>query len=231
MRSLIHKLIYNRKTARAMIRPILRLHNLCYKLAGRWSVILNNGIHPKHEILRYQQWFAENIESAWTVIDVGCHTGQMTRKIAEKAKFVYGVEIDPGNVEKTREGKNPDNIEYICADITQLDYDRLKKIDCVLLSNVLEHIENRQDFLKRMIERIPWKNAGCKKILIRVPLIDREWIVLYKKQMGVEYRLDPTHFIEYTQQSFWDEMRTAGIEIESMEIRFGEIYAVCFAKP
>ena len=33
------------------------------------------------------------------------------------------------------------------------------------------------------------------KFLIRVPMIDREWISVYKKQLGLEW--DNTRFIEY----------------------------------
>lgn len=230
MRSLIHRFLYNPKTARLLLKPVLRLHNLCYKLAGRWSILVNNGIHPKHEILQYPQWFARQIKTDWTVMDVGCHNGQMTRKIAEDAEFVYGIEMDAGKIQQARQQKNPDNIEYICADITRLDFTRLKPIDCALLSNVLEHIENRAEFLRQMIQHIPWSRPERKQILIRVPLIDRDWLVLYKKQLGIEYRLDPTHHVEYTRKSFCSEMDCAGIEIESLEIRFGELYAVCIAK-
>ncbi len=47
--------------------------------------------------------------------------------------------------------------------------------------------------------------------------------------MGVEYRLDPTHYVEYTLESFTKEMNEAGIRITNADIRFGEIYAVCEA--
>jgi len=94
---------------------------------------------------------------------------------------------------------------------------------------VLEHIEHRVDFLKRIIRQVNWAREEQKRFLFRVPQIDREWLVPYKKEMGVEYRLDPTHYVEYTLESFTKEMDEAGIRIINVDTRFAEIYAVCEA--
>jgi len=37
-------------------------------------------------------------------------------------------------------------------------------------------------------------------------MINRDWITLYKKELGVEWRLDKTHYIEYTLESFEKEL-------------------------
>ena len=57
-------------------------------------------------------------------------------------------------------------------------------------------------------------------------MIDRSWITVYKKELGVEYRLDNTHCTEYTFDSFSQELQESGISITSYRIKFGEIYAV-----
>jgi hypothetical protein len=61
--------------------------------------------------------------------------------------------------------------------------------------------------------------------LIRVPLFERHWSVPLKQELGIDYRLDPTHQIEYTQESFAAEMRQTGLEIVHQEVRWGEIWA------
>ena len=60
-------------------------------------------------------------------------------------------------------------------------------------------------------------------------MVDRDWITIYKKQIGAEYRLDNTHYIEYTYQQFKDELNKSNIEILSHYVQFGELYAVCKA--
>ena len=229
MRQIINKIFFNRFFAALFIKPVLRLHSLCYHIAAKYAIILNNGRHPKHNILQYKQWFSSNIKDGWVVLDIGSNTGLLSLALAQKAAYVYGIEIDKkmANTAQTRNAR--DNIEYICADATTYDYDLSRQVNCVVLSNILEHIDSRIDFLKNIINKIKWDDENHKNFLLRVPMIDREWIVLYKKELGLEYRLDKTHCTEYTLKQFKDELAQAGIQIKKTEIAFGEICAVCEA--
>lgn len=227
MRKTIKRLFLNKIVATVLIKPILFLHSCCYKLAGRFAIILNDGVHPKHQILKYKEWFLENIDDGWTVLDVGSNTGMLASLLSEKVGFVYGIEIDREHTVIARSQHAADNIEYICADATTYNYDYCRPIDCVTLSNVLEHIENRVDFLKTLVHNLKWADENHKRFLFRVPMLDREWIVVYKKQLGLNYRLDRSHHIEYTLKQFTEELKQANIVIKQVKSRFGEIYAVC----
>jgi len=57
-------------------------------------------------------------------------------------------------------------------------------------------------------------------------VLNRGWLTYYERELGVEYRLDLTHKIEYTMESFARELEKAGLAIESASIQFGEIWAV-----
>ncbi|MBU0512922.1 MAG: hypothetical protein KJ638_14640 [Chloroflexi bacterium] len=48
-----------------------------------------------------------------------------------------------------------------------------------------------------------------------------------KKELGVEWRLDPTHEIEYTQETFAAEMAEARLKVTHLEVRWGEIWSEC----
>lgn len=169
----------------------------------------------------------DHIEPGWTVLDVGCSTGMLPAMLAEKAAFVYAVEVNKEHIALARMQYTRPNIEYICADATTYNYGLCQPINCVTMSNVLEHIEHRVDFLKKITHQIKWSDEKHKCLLFRVPVIDREWIVLYKEELGLDYRLDPTHYIEYTLEQFKEEMKQANIAIKQVGICFGEIYAVC----
>lgn len=210
------------------LKPMLTIHSKSYYYSSILASFKGNGIHPKHDIMKYKEWFLDKIKSDWVILDVGCNTGMMPAVMSTKANVVYGIEINCKLIEEAKCKYQKQNIEFICADATTFDYAPLKAIDCVTLSNVLEHIENREQFLKNLIDKIKWRDK--KRFLIRVPMIDREWIVQYKKELGVEYRLDETHYIEYTFEQFLDELNTAGIKMINYHIRWGEIYAVCEVK-
>lgn len=210
------------------LKPMLCIHSKSYYYSGVLASFQGDGIHPKHRIMKYKEWFLENMKTDWVVVDVGCNTGMMPEVMSVKASFVYGIEINCKLIEEAKRKRQKDNIEFICADATTFDYAPLKAIDCVTLSNVLEHIEHRVDFLTKLIKQIKWKDK--KRFLIRVPMVDREWITVFKKELGLEYRLDNTHYTEYTYEDLKKELEEAGIETLSHHIRWGEIYAVCEVK-
>jgi hypothetical protein len=95
-----------------------------------------------------------------------------------------------------------------------------ERFDVVVLSNILEHLPERPAFLRRMQQA-----ARPSRMLIRVPLFERDWQVPLKRELGVEWRLDPTHETEYTLESFVDEVTQAGCRIVHQEVRWGEIWA------
>lgn len=211
---------------RALLILILHIHNLSYRYAGSLAIRLE-GSHPKHRLMRYKEWFLDHIQEDDVVLDVGCNTGGMPALFSKKARYVYGVEIDGRLIAKAREINSRPNVEYIHADATELDLSKLQQISVVTLSNVLEHIDDRISFLTKLTSNLNWRAGESRKFLIRVPMIDRDWITLYKKEMGVDWRLDPTHYTEYTLSQFREELSSVGICIKEVDIRFAEIYAVC----
>ena len=92
--------------------------------------------------------------------------------------------------------------------------------DTIILSNVLEHLPNRSQFLRETVERI-----RPSRILLRVPVFERDWRVPLKQELGIDYRLDDTHLTEYTLESFAAEMAAAGLLVIHQEVRWGEIWA------
>jgi 2-polyprenyl-3-methyl-5-hydroxy-6-metoxy-1,4-benzoquinol methylase len=227
LKKIARAMIGSKAVSNILIVPFLRLHNLLYRLSTVAAIGLNNGVHPKHHIVRYKEWFLRNISDNDVVLDVGCNTGMMANLMSKKASFVYAVDIDSAHIKVAEKTFSSDKLLFICADATELDFSLYDAIDVVTLSNVLEHIDKRVFFLKKLVVNIRW--ADRPKFLIRVPMINRDWLVIYKKELGVEYLLDRTHFVEYTYNEFLNEINNAGLEVLSHNVKFGEIYAICQA--
>lgn len=209
------------KIYRNLAKFALKLHNFSYKLATRFAIKLEGNLHPKHRLMNYHKFFVDNISEKDTVLDIGCGNGALTFDLAQKAKKIVGIDLNEKNIKIAKEKYSAPNIEYKTGN-TREDLPT-QKFDVIILSNVLEHIENRQEFLRKI-------KALALKILIRVPMFNRDWITLYKKELGIEWRLDKTHFIEYTLKSFQEELQKAGLKIQNYSIQFGEIWAVVFAR-
>jgi len=173
-----------------IVKLLLRIHTISYKLVGYLSSKIDDaGIHPKLRLMNYHKFFIDNIDENDVVLDIGCSNGALSYDIAKKAKKVVGIDLNEKNISFAKERYSKENIEYIWGDALKDLPD--EKFDVIIMSNVLEHIENRVEFLRRLREK-------AATFLIRVPMINRDWITLYKKEMGLEYRLDKGHFVEYT---------------------------------
>ncbi|MDA9801506.1 class I SAM-dependent methyltransferase [Candidatus Pseudothioglobus singularis] len=227
----VMKFIFINKLTAFLFRDlILKIHNLSYKLSAIFSTILNDGVHPKHYIILYEKWFIDNVKKHDIVVDVGSNMGYMVDKLSEKVEFIYGLEIDEKLCKKAQLSVQKNNVKFICCDATIYDYANCKGVTVVTMSNVLEHIESRVEFLNKIVKNVQWNLDYDKKLLIRVPMVDRDWITIYKKQIGIEYRLDKTHYTEYTYTQFKDELKKSNIKIISHHIQYGELYAVCRAE-
>ena len=196
---------------------MLRLHNFSYKLSGFFASKIESGLHPKHRLMDYHKFFVNNVGPQDVVLDIGCGNGALSFDVAQKVRKVIGIDLSEKNIKYAKENFSSKNIEYICGDALINLPDR--KFDTIILSNILEHIQDRAEFLRVLKDK-------TDKFLIRVPMINRDWITLYKKELGLEYRLDKTHFIEYTLESFQKELEKAGFKIYNYNIQFGEIWAI-----
>ena len=201
----------------------LKVHNISYKIAGTFSQYLEpDRLHPKHRLMKYHDWFCQQLQPHWRVLDVGCGNGALACDLKAYCASILAIDINPKNIERANAQFSKDGIIYLCGDATQFPFEQA--FDAIVLSNVLEHIEQRVDFLKRLYANQDQSNPPV--LLLRVPMITRDWITLYKKELGVEWRLDQTHFTEYTLEQLRDELSQAGLTIASYDIQFGEFYGI-----
>jgi SAM-dependent methyltransferase len=205
------------------LKFLLELDNRLYALSGQAATRYGGGQHTKHRHVPYHDFFVGRIRQGMTVLDVGCGTGALTFDLAQKAGVkVMGIDLIESNIKRARNEYPHPQVEYMVGDALQ-DLPQ-RRFDAVVLSNVLEHIENRVEFLSSLL-----RTARPGRLLLRVPLFERDWRVPLKKELKVEWRLDSTHYTEYTQKTFEAELSAAGFGITYQETRFGEIWAE--AKP
>lgn len=221
MTNFLKKILFKPWIARIIVRSLAWIHQRSYAYIGSFATAIEKGLHPKHRIITYHDFFVKNVDRWDRVLDIGCGNGFLLKKVAEKTRAdAIGVDISEKNVVSARANLiDFPNVDIVHSDIW--DFDHSKKIEVIILSNVLEHLDNREELLKQLN-----KKFKPKRFLIRVPMFERDWLVAYKKEIGIEYRLDPTHRLEYTENEFIREMSKAGLEIKMMIFKWGEIMTV-----
>lgn len=205
--------------ARFVLRGFLGIENWTYYLVGKVATHAFGGIHPKHRIQKYHDFFIKFIQPGDHVLDIGCGNGVVSLEVAQKTGAkVTGIDSDAAKIAEARQRDIGSQINFVVGDILQNLPEAA--FDVVILSNVLEHLPNRIGFLQRLVHAV-----HPSRLLIRVPLVDRDWQVALKQEMGVEWRLDPSHLIEYNLDTFTDEIQSAHLAIHHLEVHWGEIWS------
>lgn len=218
MRQQIRNFIKNNRWVSKWLQGVfIHLHNYSYHKISEYAGYLHNDIHPKHDILNYHQFFVDQVSNTDRILDIGSGNGFLAFDLAKKAQTVIGIDIKDYNVAEAKRCYQSDNLQFIVGDATTYDFQG--KFDKIILSNVLEHIENRVALLKN-IKKL------SSTILLRVPMINRDWLAMYKKNLGYEYRLDSTHYIEYSLESLQTELSQSGWHLDYYQINWGELWAV-----
>ena len=188
------------------------------------SIAYDKGTHPKHRLTPYHDFFIDRINDGEIVLDVGCGQAIVAASIAaaRKNSFVFGIDIDEDNIKKNKNlinEKKLKNVKLIFGDVYE---QRELKADKVIISNVLEHINNRIEFIEylKLITK-------AKYFLIRVPLFERNWQIPLMRELGIDYFSDIDHKIEHTIVEFKKEMSDSKLIIKEMQTLWGEIWVSC----
>lgn len=190
----------------------VRLYTYIFeKLRRILGIVLSTyyGAHPKHIFDSYHSFFIENIEKDDAVLDIGCGSGYLTKAIGKKCKMVVGVDKSPSLIQKAKKYNALPNISYICKDIFAFEF---QKFDVVTMSNVLEHLKNDEKLLSLLHEH-------TDKLLIRVPTY-RNWYSLVKKDLGMNYYSDSSHFREYTTETIKKVLSVTNWRIYRLEFKW-----------
>lgn len=188
------------------------------------SISYDKGIHPKHRLTNYHNFFIDRINDGEVVLDVGCGQAIVAASIANvrKNSLIVGIDINKDNIRKGKNlinSKNLKNVKLICGDIN--DQKELR-VDKIILSNVLEHIDNRVEFIENL--KLITK---AKYFLIRVPLFERDWQIPLMRELGIDYFSDNDHKIEHSIVEFKKEISDSKLIIKEMKTLWGEIWVNC----
>lgn len=203
------------------LRELFACEDEVMQLINLVAMKYEGGIHPKHRLMDYHRFFIQRLTPGDRVLDIGCGYGAVAFSLANAGMIVTGMDMEDRSIQEARRRYHHPNLTFVAGDVTQTLPQGA--FDVVIMSNVLEHLEHRVEFLKTVQERI-----NPRRWLIRVPMINRHWTVYMRRELGLQHYSDLTHFVEYTMETFGEEMRSAGLAITYCEIIWGEIYAEVF---
>jgi SAM-dependent methyltransferase len=122
--------------------------------------------------VHYNEWLGQKFRAHLgnRVLEVGAGIGTVTRQIEAGRERVVALEIEPVYVGHLKNAfRDKPHVRPYLADVAQADWDDLKaeQIDSILLSNVLEHIEDDAGAVARFARLLQPGNA----LVIYVPAL------------------------------------------------------------
>lgn len=114
-------------------------------------------------------WILEEVGQAKKVLDVGCSQGIISLLIAQQGKEVLGIDVQKEAIEYAQQlldeeyKECSDKVEFICTDF--MAFEKKEKYDCIIVTEVLEHLEDPSAFLQHTKEFL--EDDG--KLIISVP--------------------------------------------------------------
>jgi SAM-dependent methyltransferase len=205
--------------ARRAVHDLLVAYDDVYAALDRAAIAYGDGVHPKHRLTRYHDFFVERVQPGERVLDVGCGIGSLAHDLVTRAHvFVVGIDNNPTHLAFARERFAHERLTFLEGDVLAgFPEDRF---DVVVLSNVLEHIGPRVELLRGLVA-----SARPKCVLLRVPVLARDWTVPLRGEVGLRQYWEPDHEIEYDPEGFRAELAEAGLDVTELVHAWGELWA------
>lgn len=205
---------------RRAVRELLVTYDDVYRELDLAAIAYEGGVHPKHRLTRYHDFFVERVRPGELVLDIGSGKGELAHDLVMRGGArVVGIDNDPGHLAFARSHFVHEDLDFRAGDA--LEAPPSGHFDVVVLSNVLEHLAPRVEFLSRVTA-----STGPRAVLIRVPMYERDWTVPLKDELGLRGYWDRDHEIEYDEALLRAELSEAGLDVTELVIRWGEFWAV-----
>jgi SAM-dependent methyltransferase len=201
------------------VRELLTSYDDVYRRLDQAAIAYDGGVHVKHRLTDYHDFFVERVRPGERVLDLGSGKGELAHDLVVRAgATVVGIDNDASHLAFARARFRDERLEFREGDLR--DAIPEGHFDVVVMSNVLEHLDRRPELLRGVVA-----STTPSRLLFRVPVYARDWTVPLKREVGLSAYWDPDHEVEYDPETFRAELAEAGLEVSELRLEWGEIWA------
>src|SRR4029079_62348 len=121
---------------RRAVRELLITYDDVYREVDLAAIAYEDGVHPKHRLTRYHDFFVERVRPSERVLDIGSGKGELAHDLVVRAgATVVGVDHDPSHLAFARSHYPHADLEFRAGDV--LEGLPEGHFDVVVMSNVL----------------------------------------------------------------------------------------------
>lgn len=172
--------------------------------------------HETHPARIHAKKFIFNfLAESHTVLDLGCKYGEISDFVAEKAKKVVGVDHDADVIKIAEKKFQRSNLSFVYADARDYLQSNNEKFDVLILSHILEHLDNPKEFLNEF-------KGWFEFIYIEVPDFDRYHLNHYRQELNLKLIYsDNDHVTEFDRYELKHLLDECNIKIVEANYIFG----------
>ena len=182
----------------------------------KWKVILTDSIdfykngtygkqnpswHQEHSVRKAHELYAaisSHIQKITAgrnqirICEIGCGYGGVLYHFSSILEKEYGIKVEALGIDLSAEAVGiakkayGDQIRFFCGDVDDME----ERVDIMLLADVVEHVEDAVTFLKRANEKSKW-------LLVRFPLENNVWNILFRKKRYLLEKHGHLHFYTF----------------------------------
>lgn len=157
------------------------------------------------------------------VLDLGCGVGDLSALIAPRVGRVVGIDHSESRIQEAKAKHKLGNLEFQCGDAFEYVDAAATDFDVLILTHVLEHLDDAHSFLVRCRERF-------ESVFIEVPDFQESFLNLCRVDLarGLVYS-DLDHVREYDRDELRNELVEAGWVVAAEDHRYGFLRFWCQA--
>lgn len=157
----------------------------------------------------------KHLNSSHEVLDLGCNSGDLTFLLSKYVKTITGIDYDLKLIDQAKAKYTSSTITFIGDDALSYLKKNNKVFDVLILSHILEHLEEPGSFLRSF-------KKFFTNIYIEVPDFERTHLNIYRQklQSSLVYS-DIDHIWEFDRQSIQKLVIECGLVIQDAEFRLG----------
>lgn len=210
--------------AKTKLKIWLNLEWMCERMALETSFhVIDASDHPIKTSNR--KFLMSCIRPEHSIIDLGCKTGYDSFMLANACRKVVGIDYETQSIDVAKRRYQRPNLTFIAAEGIAYLTDNTEQFDILILSHVLEHLDDPGEFLRQF-------KRFFKFVYIEVPDFDRSVMNHLRQRLGMELIYsDDDHITEFDRFDLTEMIEKNGLEIVKSEIYLGNMKFWCRVLP
>ena len=160
-------------------------------------------------------FLSDYISSDTRILDFGCKYGHLGSMMSDLGSIVDGIDHDLSAIKEARVLYKNKKMNFFHGDAFDFLDNSVGKYDIIILSHILEHLDNPEFFLKKI-------KGKAKYIYIDLPDFEASFLNLFRDDINdkLSYE-DADHIFEFCREDLIDLFVKTGYHVIKAEYRFG----------